>query len=128
LKVALNTINHYFNLSIVSCIVKAIHLNFVLAISLTSCKDALENKVCGITCNTTDHSQNVAFYKLPNTGAIIAQCVPVVGCYGMSQYVITQPNSVSTILSFMHSRQQASEWRCDYGLNGTVVNVSWASK
>ena len=128
MKVALNTINQNFNLSIVSCIAKAIHLNFVLAISVTSCKDALENEECAITCNTTDHSQNVAFYKLPDTGIIIAQCVPGSGCFGPSQYNITQPNAVSTILSFMHSRQQAGEWRCDYGLNVALVNVSWASK
>ena len=99
----------------------------VNAISLTSCSDALENEVCGITCNTSDHLQNVAFYKLPDTGSVIAQCVPGSGCFGPSQYDIAQPNSVSTILSFMHSRQQASEWRCDYGLNFAVVNVSWAT-
>ena len=128
MKVALNTIKQNFNLSIVSCIVIAIHLNFVLAISLTPCADALENKVCGITCTTTDHSQNVAFYKLPDTGSAIAQCVPGSGCFALSGYNITQPNSVSTILSFELSRQQAIEWRCDYGLNFAVVNVTWASK
>ena len=115
---ALNTIKHNFNLSIVSCIAIAIHLNFVLAVSLTPCSDALGNTVCGITCTTTDHSQNVAFYKLPDTGSAIAQCISGSGCFGPSQYNITQPNSVSTILSFV-------KWRCDYGLN---VDVLWASK
>jgi hypothetical protein len=100
--VALSTIKHNFNLSIVSCIAIAIHLKFALAVLLTSCSDALENIVCGITCTTTDHSQNVAFYKLPDTGSVIAQCISGSGCFGPSQYNITQPNPVSTILSFVH--------------------------
>lgn len=126
--VVLNTIKQNFNLSIVSCIAIAIHLNFVLAVSLTSCNDALENTVCGITCTTLDHSQIVAFYKLSDTRSIIAQCISGFGCFGTSEYNITQPNPVSTILSFVHSRQLASEWICAYGLAFGVVNVSWASK
>lgn len=114
------------NLYRVFCI--AIHLNFVLALSLTSCKDPLENEVCEITCTTTDHSQNVAFSRLTDTGTVIAQCAPIVGCIGTGHYNITQPNSVSTVLSFVHSRQEAGEWKCDYGLNAVAVSVSWASK
>ena len=128
MKVALNTIKQNFNVRIVSCIVIAIHLNFVLAVSLTSCKNALENKVCGITCTTTDHSENVVFYKLPNTGSIVAQCVPDAGCFGPSQYNITQPDSVSTVLSFVHLREEAGEWRCVFGLTLVDLLVSWASK
>ena len=95
---------------------------------MTPCNDQLENGVCAITCITTDISQNVFFSKLPDTGTVIAQCVPVTGCFGLPNYNITQPNSVSTVLSFVHSRQEEGEWRCDYGLNFVVVNVSWASK
>ena len=99
----------------------------VNAVSLTSCKNALENKVCGITCTTADHSENVVFYKLPNTGSIVAQCVPDAGCFGPSQYNITQPDSVSTVLSFVHLREEAGEWRCVFGLTLVDLLVSWAT-
>ena len=70
----------------------------------------------------------MAFSKVADTVVIIAQCVPVVGCIGTGHYNITQPSSVSTVLSFVHSRQEAGEWRCDYGIYDVAVSVSWASK
>jgi hypothetical protein len=94
---------------------------------LTSCYDAIENEVCGLTCTTTDHSLNVAFDRIPDT-AIIAQCVSGVGCFEMSQYNISQPDSVTTVLSFMHSRSQSDTYRCVYGSTWTSVLVHWASK
>ena len=98
-----------------------------VALSLTSCDNPLENEVCNLTCTTTDHSQTVAFNKEPDS-SIIAQCVSGIGCFGTSQYSISQPNSVTTVLSFMHSRSNSGTWGCSYGLTSTSVSVPWASK
>jgi hypothetical protein len=60
--------------------------------------------------------------------SIIAQCVSGVGCFGTDQYNINQPNSVTTVLSFMHSRSNSGTWRCSYGPTPTSVSVPCASK
>ena len=98
-----------------------------LALSLTYCDDPLENEVCNLTCTTTDHSQTVAFNKEPDF-SIIAQCISAAGCDGTDPYSISQPNSVTTVLSFVHSRSIVGTWRCLYGLTLTSVSVPWASK
>ena len=98
-----------------------------LGLPLTFCDDPLENEVCNLTCTTTDHPQNVAFQKEPDS-SIIAQCASDVGCFGANPYIISQPNSVTTVLSFVHSRSIVSTWRCSYGSTITSVAVPWASK
>ena len=95
---------------------------------MTSCDNPLDNKACGLICTTTDHNEIVAFYKLPSTTTINAQCTPTVACGQYQQYNITQPDSVSTILSFVHSREKLGTWRCTNGSNDVNVSVFWASK
>jgi hypothetical protein len=111
----------------ISCIFVIIQLYFFLALSLTSCDNPLENEVCNLTCTTIDHAQNVAFDKEPDI-AIIAQCLTDGRCFGSSLFNISQPNSTSTILSFIHLRNNAGTWRCSYGATPTPVSVPWASK
>ena len=98
----------------------------VNALSLTSCDNPLENEVCNLTCTTIDHEQTVAFDKEPDI-AIIAQCFTDGQCFGSSLYSISQPNSMSTILSFIHLRNNTGTWRCSYGSTPTSVSVPWAT-
>ena len=98
----------------------------VNALSLTSCDNPLENEVCNLTCTTIDHAQNVAFDKEPDI-AIIAQCLTDGRCFGSSLFSISQPNSTTTILSFIHLRNNAGIWRCSYGATPTSVSVPWAT-
>jgi hypothetical protein len=70
----------------------------------------------------------LAFYKLPIITTAIVQCIPSVACGAYQQYNITQPDSVSTILSFVHSREKLGTWRCTYGSNNVNVSVFWASR
>ena len=110
----------------ISCIFVTIHLYFFLALSLTSCDNSLENVVCNLTCTTIDLEQSVAFDKEPDI-AIIAQCITDGRCFESSLYSISQPNSTSTILSFIHLRKNAGTWRCSYGSTPTSVSVPCAS-
>ena len=98
----------------------------VNALSLTSCDNPLENEVCNLTCTTTDHSLNVAFNKQPDASSV-GQCVADSDCFGSSQYSISQPNSTSTVLSFIHSRNISGLWRCSYGPMPISVSVPWAT-
>ena len=98
-----------------------------LALLLTSCDNPLENEVCNLTCTTVDHLQNVAFNKQPDSSSL-AQCLSGGGCYGTDQYSISQPDAVTTVLSFIHSRNSTGTWRCSYGATPASVLVLWASK
>ena len=66
----------------------------------------------------------MAFYKLSSTTTVIAQCIPTVGCGAPSEYNLTQPDSVFTGLSFVHSREKLGT----YGSNDGDVSVFWARK
>ena len=98
-----------------------------LALSLTSCDNPLENKVCNLTCTTVDHLQIVAFNKEPDSSSV-AQCRSSGVCYGTDQYSISQPDEVTTVLSFILSRNDTGTWRCSYGATPASVPVPWASK
>ena len=85
-------------------------------------------KYVNLSAKTTDHNKTVACYRLPSTTTVIAQCIPTVACGAYQQYNITQPDSVSTILSFVYSREKLGTWRCTYRSNDVNVSVFSASK
>lgn len=84
--------------------------------------------LCDLVCITPDHTETVAFYRLPNDANEIAQCIPGVGCHNNDPYTISQPNSTATVLRFELTRNITGLYQCTYGSTFTNKTLHWASK